>query len=300
MRPIVAALRAVLGTPPVPEGSWEREAVYVSTAALRRAAGRPVPAVAEELAARLRSVPGVRAVQARPNGFLVIELAVPGMIVPEILAEPPPPAPAHGGPLTAPWPDRPRGWSNPGFAVRYAYVRAGSVQRWARDLGLGAALWPEPGLAVASDAAVSDAAMSDAGASDAEASDTGASDAGAPDAGASEESQAEPGLAGVPGESQGAPAAFRGESLDDRRDRAVLRVLAELPSRRAGRDSGRPAYLERLAWAYHEAFEHAPAIPMGDQAPTGTHVARLWMARAVRKVLGEELTELGQTLPGKI
>ncbi|MET8157926.1 anticodon-binding protein [Sphaerisporangium sp. NPDC005289] len=252
MRPIVAALRAVLGTPPVPEGSWEREAVYVSTTALRRAAGRPVPEVAEELAARLRSVPGVRAVQARPNGFLVIELAVPGMIVPEILAEPPPPAPARGGPLTAPWPDRPRGWSNPGFAVRYAYVRAGSVQRWARDLGLGAALWPEPGLA------------------------------------------------GVPGESQGAPAAFRGESLDDRRDRTVLRVLAELPSRRAGRDSGRPAYLERLAWAYHEAFEHAPAIPMGDQAPTGTHVARLWMARAVRKVLGEELAELGQTPPGKI
>lgn len=260
--------------------------MYVSTAALRRAAGRPVPEVAEGLAARLRSVPGVRAVQARPNGFLVIEVAVPGMIVPEILAEPPPPAPAHGGPLTAPWPDRPRGWSNPGFAVRYAYVRAGSVQRWARDLGLGAALWPEPGLAVASEAVA--------------ASEAAVSDAGAPDAGASEESQAEPGLAGVPGESQGARAAFRGESLDDRRDRAVLRVLAELPSRRAGRDSGRPAYLERLAWAYHEAFEHAPAIPMGDQAPTGTHVARLWMARAVRKVLGEELAELGQTPPGKI
>ncbi|MFC4534439.1 anticodon-binding protein [Sphaerisporangium dianthi] len=259
------ALRAILGAPPVPEGSWERDAVYVSTAALRRAGG-PAREVAEGLAARLRAVPGVRTVEARPNGFLVIEVATPGEIVPEILAEPPRPAPAPQGGRAAPWPDRPRTWSNPGFVVRYAYVRAGAVQRWARDLGIGVPLGFGAGLP-------------------------------------------EP-PPGKPGEGLGAPGGglgepengwgFRAGLLDGPRDRAVLRVLAELPSRRAGRDSGRPAYLERLAEAYHDAFEHAPAIPKGDETPTGTHVARLCMARAVRKVLGEGLAELGQTPPVKI
>ncbi|MEU9886596.1 anticodon-binding protein [Sphaerisporangium sp. NPDC051011] len=288
-------LRAVLGAPPVPEGTWERDAVYVSAAALRQAgAGAPAREAAERLAERLRAVPGVRRVQVRPNGFLVIEVDTPGEIVREILAEPAGPAVAPGrgmaplekgsmppGGEPAPWPSGPLTWSNPGFVVRYAYVRAGAVQRWARDLGI---------------------------------------EAGPP--GVSGQGKGEPeGRRGEPG----AAAGFRPESLDDPRDRAVLRVLAELPSRRAGRDAGRsgrypsgggearasggrgpgresgwPAYLERLAEAYHDAFEHAPAIPKGDEPPTGTHVARLWMARAVREVLGEGLTALGQAHPVKI
>ncbi|MEV6980849.1 anticodon-binding protein [Sphaerisporangium sp. NPDC051017] len=303
----VDALRAILGSPPVPEGSWEREAVYVSAAVLRRAGparqvaggpareiterpaggpvreitGRSAREVAEGLAVRLRAVPGVRAVQVRQNGFLVIEVAVPGEIVREILAGPVTPAEVPVPVGSAPWPEVPLTWSNPGFVVRYAYVRAGAVQRWARDLGI-------------------------------EAGPPGASGQGK---GEPEERRGEPGAA----------AGFRPESLDDPRDRAVLRVLAELPSRRAGRDAGRsgrypsgggearasggrgpgresgwPAYLERLAEAYHDAFEHAPAIPKGDEPPTGTHVARLWMARAVREVLGEGLTALGQAHPVKI
>ncbi|RCG31081.1 anticodon-binding protein [Sphaerisporangium album] len=299
----VDALRAILGSPPVPEGSWEREAVYVSAAALRRAgparqvaeapAGGPArkiaerPAggsareIAEGLAVRLRAVPGVRAVQVRPNGFLVIEVAVPGEVVREILAEPVTPAEVPVPAGAAPWPEAPLTWSNPGFVVRYAYVRAGAVQRWARDLGI-------------------------------EAGPQGVSGQGK---GGPEERRGEP----------EAGAGFRPESLDDPRDRAVLRVLAELPSRRAGRDAGRsgrylscgggsrasgggapgrepgwPAYLERLAESYHDAFEHAPASPKGDEPPTGTHVARLWMARAVRRVLGEGLTALGQAPPVKI
>ncbi|WP_248964318.1 DALR anticodon-binding domain-containing protein [Sphaerisporangium perillae] len=229
---IVERLRAILGSSPVPQGSWEREAAYVSTAALRRAGAR-AREVAEELAVRLRAEPGVRAVHVRPNGFLVIEVAEPGEIVREILAEPARPAPALRDRAEASWPDAPRTWDNPGFVVRYAYVRAGAVERWCRDLGMDVQIF-RPGL------------------------------------------------------------------LGDPRDRAVLRVLAEAPSRREGQDAGRVAYLERLAGVYHDAFEHVPAIPKGDEAPTGAHAARVWMARAVRKVLGEGLTELGETPSEKI
>ncbi|KAB8183747.1 DALR anticodon-binding domain-containing protein [Microbispora catharanthi] len=237
---IMEALRGVLGAPPVPQGSWEREARFVSTAALRGKA-EPAAEAAERLAARLRAVPGVRHVDVRPNGFLVIGIATPGEIVHDILTAPPAVSPPDTGPETgpeagsaAPWPDFPRTWDNPGFAVRYAYVRAGAVQRWARDLGVPAG------------------------------------------------------------------AAARPELLDGPFDRAVLRVLAELPSRRDSRDPGWAAYLERLAEVYHTAVERASPIPRGDEAPTEVHAARVRMGEAVRRVLGEGLAELGVAPPGKI
>ncbi|MCW2882944.1 MAG: hypothetical protein JWQ95_7044 [Sphaerisporangium sp.] len=279
----MGALCVVLGGPPVPNGSWERRATYVSTVALRRAGGVPRE-VAEELAIRLRLLPGVLAVEVRPNGFLVIEVAVPGDIVREILAEPVAPGReareeqprAEGGP----WADFPRTWGNPGFVVKYAYVRTGAVQRWAHDLGV----WDEdlPGR------------DQDMGGGD---EDLGSEHddhvlADGEDLRDGEERH---------DDAEGwDPAAFRPELLVDPRDRAVLRLLAELPSRRGSRDPGWQAYLERLAEAYHDAFEHAPAIPKGDEAWSGTHVARLWMARAVRRVLAEGLTDLLQTAPHKI
>ncbi|MEV4459292.1 anticodon-binding protein [Microbispora sp. NPDC049633] len=236
---IMEALRGVLGAPPVPQGSWDREARFVSTAALRGTAEPPAEA-AERLAVRLRAMPGIRRVDVRPNGFLVIGVATPGEIVDEVLAAPvavrrspaavsPPPASS-----AAPWPDFPRTWDNPGFAVRYAYVRAGAVRRWARDLGVRVG------------------------------------------------------------------AAARPELLDGPFDRAVLRVLAELPSRRESRDPGWAAYLERLAEVYHTAVERASPIPRGDEAPSEVHAARVRMGEAVRRVLGEGLAELGVAPPGKI
>ncbi|TQS28818.1 DALR anticodon-binding domain-containing protein [Microbispora sp. KK1-11] len=233
---IMEALRGVLGAPPVPQGSWEREARFVSTAALRGTA-EPAAEAAERLAERLRATPGVRQVDVRPNGFLVIGIAAPGEIVHDILAAPPAVSPPETGPEAdspAPWPDFPRTWDNPGFAVRYAYVRAGAVQRWARDLGVPAG------------------------------------------------------------------AAARPELLDGPFDRAVLRVLAELPSRRDSRDPGWAAYLERLAEVYHAAVERASPIPKGDEPPTEVHAARVRMGEAVRRVLGEGLAELGMAPPGKI
>lgn len=291
---IMEALRDVLGAPPVPRGPWRREARFVSTAALRGTA-RPAAEAAERLAVRLRALPGVRRVTVQPNGFLVIEIATPGDVVDDILSmcapgtrgagdagpstqagRPPRGAgrerdEAGGGPtagasatrvprgvragvgdggppgepgditpgepgdgMVGPWPDFPRTWDNPGFAVRYAYVRAGAVRRWARDLG-------------------------------------------------------------VPG-----GAAARSELLDGPFDRDVLRVLAELPSRRESRDPGWAAYLERLAEAYHTAVEHASPIPKGDEPPSEVHAARVRMGEAVRRVLAEGLADLGVEPPGKI
>jgi arginyl-tRNA synthetase len=210
-----ARLGLLLGTPPVPQGSWEREAVMVSAAALRAARGRPPREVAEEIAQGLRGRDGVAGVRVRPNAFLEIVLAVPGEIAREIVTA------GHPGTPRVPlpdWPDFPRTWENPGFVVRFAHARAAAVLRWAGDLG-------------------------------------------------------------VPWEG------FRPEALDDPRDLAVLRALAELPSRTAGRDPAWESYAERLALAFHDACEHASALPMGDRPPGEVHTARVWLARAVQAVL---------------
>ncbi|MEO3871816.1 anticodon-binding protein [Nonomuraea sp. B12E4] len=196
-------LAEVLGEPPLPDGTWEREAAYASAAALRR----HVPA--GPLAERVREVPGVAGVEVRENGFLRIVVAVPGEVV-ECVRPVEIPEPA--------WPDFPRTWDNPGFVVRFAHARACAVRRWAGELGV-----PEEG--------------------------------------------------------------FRPEELDDPHDRRVLRTLAELPGRVVSREPGWEAYLVRLALAYHDAHEHAPAVPAGDAVPAPVHTARVRMAQAVRTVL---------------
>ncbi|GAA3581221.1 hypothetical protein GCM10022419_073440 [Nonomuraea rosea] len=78
---------------------------------------------------------------------------------------------------------------------------------------------------------------------------------------------------------------FRPELLSDPYDRGVLRVLAELPGRLVSRDPGWETYLVRLALAFHDAHEHAPAVPVGDERPGAVHTARVRLARAVRGVL---------------
>nr|BFE87098.1 hypothetical protein GCM10020093_096990 [Planobispora longispora] len=80
----------------------------------------------------------------------------------------------------------------------------------------------------------------------------------------------------------------------------MLRLLAELPGRRASRDPGWAAYAEQLALAYHDAFERAPALPAGDEAPSALHGARVRLARAVRDVLAEVLGALGLQAPARM
>ncbi|MEV0825820.1 anticodon-binding protein [Nonomuraea rubra] len=193
-------LVGVLGEPPVPEGTWEREAVYVSAAALRRR----VPA--GELAARLRGLGGVAAVEVQGRGFLRIVLTEPVVDVRPVAI-----------PFEPAWPDFPRTWDNPGFVVRYGHARACAVLRWAEQLGVPA------------------------------------------------------------GSGAGAPA--------DRYHRWVLRVLAELPGRLVSREPGWEGYLLRLALAYHDAHERAPAVPVGDEEPGPVHAARVRVADVVREVL---------------
>jgi Arginyl-tRNA synthetase len=215
----------------MPYGSWERAAVYVSRVALPR----EDTAAARRLATRLRAVPGVSRVEVGAGGLLLITVAVPGEIVSEIVAGSAAWPGRQGTPTEhAVWPDFPRTWANPGFIVRYGYVRAVSVQRWARDLGLTT------------------------------------------------------------------PRDFHPERLSAGADRAVLRLLAESPSRSRHRAHGRAAYLERLAAAYHDAHEQCPAIPSGDERFTSVHIARLWLARAVRVVLDEGMTALGEVPPQRI
>ncbi|MEV4393636.1 anticodon-binding protein [Nonomuraea sp. NPDC049607] len=201
---MIDLLAEVLGEPPVPEGTWEREAVYVSAAALRR---RIPPS---DLAARVRAVEGVAGAEARPNGFLRIVVDVPGRLVESPQAVPDLPDPG--------WPDFPRTWDNPGFVVRYGHARACAVRRWAGELGV-----PLTG--------------------------------------------------------------FRPELLDGPYDRGVLRVLAELPGRAVSRAPAWDNFLVRLALAYHDAHEHAPAVPVGDEPVRPVHTARLRLAEAVREVL---------------
>ncbi|WP_433438611.1 anticodon-binding protein [Nonomuraea sp. CA-141351] len=196
-------LAEVLGEPPVPEGTWEREAVYVSAVALRRNIS------AESLAEQVGELDGVSEVEVLGPGFLRIVVSVPGELVEGVEpVEIPEPS----------WADFPRTWENPGFVVRYGHVRACAALRWARELG-------------------------------------------------------------VPSEG------FRGELLDGPHDRRVLRVLAELPGRMVSREPGWETYLVRLALAYHDAHERAPAVPVGDEPPGPVHTARVRLADAVRSVL---------------
>ncbi|MEV5408281.1 DALR anticodon-binding domain-containing protein [Thermopolyspora sp. NPDC052614] len=227
-------LGEILGDVPAPQGSWRQNAVYASPAALRAHAAAP------ELIARVRAVPGVRAVEIAPNGLMLITVTTPGEIVREIIDETDGhrPAPATGisdRPDTAArWPDLPRTWDNPGFVVRYAHARAVAVQRWARDLGLPAT------------------------------------------------------------------SAFNPALLTAPHDRAALRVLAEWPSRSLRPTRDPAPYLNRLATAYHDAHENAPAIPTGDDPFTDLHIARLRLAQAVQTVLATALTALGEPPPARI
>jgi hypothetical protein len=216
-------LGEILGLPPIPQGTWAEEALYVSPAALRRG---EEPG---EMAARLRALPGIADVRVRADGFLEIAVAVPGDLIVEIAGIVPQVSPVTGA---SPWTDAPRTWNNAGFVVKYAHMRAVAVQRWAAELGVGGR--------------------------------------------------------------------FRPQLLDGRWDRAVLRLLAEVYGRRVSRDPGWAAYAERLALAYHDAFERAAALPMGDEEPSALHSARVWLARAVRVVLAESLAALGETASDRL
>ncbi|WP_066373214.1 hypothetical protein [Herbidospora mongoliensis] len=67
--------------------------------------------------------------------------------------------------------------------------------------------------------------------------------------------------------------------------RAVVRLLAELPSRRRSRTRKWKTFAEHLAARYHDAFEAANPLPRGDAAFTGALAARVGTGDAVARVL---------------
>ncbi|MFD9939337.1 anticodon-binding protein [Nonomuraea sp. NPDC059023] len=151
------------------------------------------------------------------------------------------------------WPAEPLTWDNPGFVVKYARARAVAVAREAAALGVPVALGASGGHGVLGALEVSGG--------------VGASD----------------GL-GVPG-GLGVSGGFEPACLSGARDRAVLRVLAELPGRRVSAEPGWAAFLVRLALAYHDAYEHAAPLPVGDEPAAPVHTARVRLALAVQEVL---------------
>jgi arginyl-tRNA synthetase len=118
---------------------------------------------------------------------------------------------------------------------------------------------------------------------------------------------------GGPGRGQaGEPGIGGGEAdqlashLSHPRERALLALLSWLPERvaaaaRRNRPDELPRYLEQAAAGWLDCRESCPALPFGGRDAPGDAAgmsARLWLADAVRTVLGTGLGLLGITPPG--
>jgi arginyl-tRNA synthetase len=201
---------------------------YGTPVALRLAAreGRPAGEVAELIGARLERTPGIAGVEVSGPGFLTIAVASQGALAASIAAA----GDAYGRaavprPATT-WPDRPRTFDNPGFRVRFAYVRAVAVRRCGDALGVVAYPY-DP---------------------------------------------------------------------DHPHEIRLLDLLADFPARAARRDPDvLKRHVERVADAYHDVYERCPALPCGDEEPTGRHGGRRLLAEAVRTTIGNGLNMLGET-----
>jgi len=76
---------------------------------------------------------------------------------------------------------------------------------------------------------------------------------------------------------------------------AVVAAAAEL------REPHRVArYLEDLAGAYHRFYDNCRVLPQGDESPTDTNVARLWLNDATRQVIVNGLDLLGVSAPERM
>lgn len=84
-------------------------------------------------------------------------------------------------------------------------------------------------------------------------------------------------------------------------ERALLRTAADLPRRVA--EAARhpitfPRYLEDLASAY--LAWHGTVLPRGEEKPTRTRTARVWLTAAVRTVLATGLDLIGVPAPARM
>jgi arginyl-tRNA synthetase len=95
------------------------------------------------------------------------------------------------------------------------------------------------------------------------------------------------------------------ELLDHDREGALLGALGEFPRVVATaaelREPHRVArFLEELAGTYHRFYDACRVLPRGDEEPTDTHRARLWLVEATRVVLANGLRLLGVSAPERM
>jgi arginyl-tRNA synthetase len=95
------------------------------------------------------------------------------------------------------------------------------------------------------------------------------------------------------------------ELLAHEKEGLLLGVLGEFPAVVASaaelREPHRIArYLESLAGTYHRFYDNCRVLPMGDEEPTDTHRARLWLTEATRTVLANGLGLLGVSAPERM
>ncbi|MFD7597139.1 arginine--tRNA ligase [Kitasatospora sp. NPDC059812] len=107
------------------------------------------------------------------------------------------------------------------------------------------------------------------------------------------------------GVDKGAAQDFKPELLATVWENDILGALGEFPRilATAGelREPHRVArYLEDLAGKYHRLYENCMFLPKGDEEPTDTHRARLWLVEATRTVMANGLTLLGVTAPERM
>ena len=98
---------------------------------------------------------------------------------------------------------------------------------------------------------------------------------------------------------------LRPELLDHDREGDLLGALGEFPRVVATaaelREPHRVArYLEELAGTYHRFYDACRVLPRGDEVPTDTHRARLWLVEATRVVLANGLRLLGVSAPERM
>jgi arginyl-tRNA synthetase len=98
---------------------------------------------------------------------------------------------------------------------------------------------------------------------------------------------------------------LRPELLDHEKEGLLLGALGDYPKVVATaaelREPHRIArYLEELAGVYHRFYDACRVLPMGDEEPTDTHRARLWLTEATRTVLANGLGLLGVSAPDRM
>lgn len=93
--------------------------------------------------------------------------------------------------------------------------------------------------------------------------------------------------------------------LAHERESVLLGALAEFPrvvetAARFAEPHRIARYLEDTASTFHKFYDECRVLPMGDEAATDTHRARLWLVEATRVTIANGLDLLGVTAPERM